>query len=346
MDVSVTESAYELELLAELEHKYQQHLNARSLAQVGFAGKSLDVRALELGNPNARVPTVLFVGGVHGVERIGSQVILALLGSLLTRCSWDKHLQLMLTQIRLAFVPVLNPIGLIRGTRANGNGVDLMRNAPIDARGSVTLMVGGQRLSRHLPWYRGRSNQLEAETRAIIDYSNDLMARGSSLIVLDAHSGFGLVDHIWFPFACKDTPFARLGEVYHLKQLFEMSYPHHCHYHIAPQSCFYRTHGDIWDYLVSGNPKVPFLPLTLEMGSWAWVKKNPRQLLRFSGYFNPQKQHRLQRILRRHFTLMQFLLDVGYAQVLEQLPELHRHHLDYQARNFWYPQAAEKPSHD
>jgi hypothetical protein len=44
------------------------------------------------------------------------------------------------------------------------------------------------------------------------------------------------------------------------------------------------------------------------MGSWNWVKKNPIQLLSFLGAFNPVKQHRMQRTLRRHLPLFDFLV--------------------------------------
>ena len=59
--------------------------------------------------------------------------------------------------------------------------------------------------------------------------------------------------------------------------------------------------------LQSGNNHV-FLPFTLEMGSWLWVKKNPRQLFTWFGHFNPILPHRLTRVLRRHLTLFDFLL--------------------------------------
>ncbi|HTF83780.1 MAG TPA: zinc carboxypeptidase, partial [Cellvibrio sp.] len=43
-------------------------------------------------------------------------------------------------------------------------------------------------------------------------------------------------------------------------------------------------------------------------GSWAWVKKRPRQLLNFAGLFNPQMKHRHARVLRRHILLLDFML--------------------------------------
>ena len=51
-----------------------------------------------------------------------------------------------------------------------------------------------------------------------------------------------------------------------------------------------------------------FLPLTLEMGSWTWVKKNPRQAFSLLGIFNPLIEHRQQRVLRRHLPLLEFLV--------------------------------------
>jgi len=44
------------------------------------------------------------------------------------------------------------------------------------------------------------------------------------------------------------------------------------------------------------------------MGSWLWVKKNPRHLFRYHGLFNPVLPHRHQRILRRHLVLFDFLM--------------------------------------
>jgi hypothetical protein len=44
------------------------------------------------------------------------------------------------------------------------------------------------------------------------------------------------------------------------------------------------------------------------MGSWNWVRKNPLQFLSAAGSFNPVKDHRLKRTLRRHNTFFEFLI--------------------------------------
>jgi hypothetical protein len=94
--------------------------------------------------------------------------------------------------------------------------------------------------------------------------------------------------------------FPHLPEVHALKELFEQTYPTH-NYVIEPQSRQYLAHGDLWDHFYpacahadGGGAERVFLPLTLEMGSWLWVKKNPRQLSSpGQGLFNPRPGHRL-----------------------------------------------------
>ena len=42
----------------------------------------------------------------------------------------------------------------------------------------------------------------------------------------------------------------------------------------------------LWDYFYyqsRAQNQAHFLPLTLEMGSWRWVKKSPRQLFNMAG---------------------------------------------------------------
>ena len=56
------------------------------------------------------------------------------------------------------------------------------------------------------------------------------------------------------------------------------------------------------------NKNATFLPLTLEMGSWTWVRKNPWQIFSKHGAFNPIKEHRIKRTYRRHHVLFDFLL--------------------------------------
>src|SRR3990167_4463037 len=288
------------------------HLQARVVCEVSVAaGHRFPVHAITLGTADPQAPTVGFFGGVHGLERIGAQVVIAFLQHVVMRLRWDQTLTRLLEQVRLVFMPIVNPGGMWSATRANPRGVDLMRNAPVEAREKGPYMLGGQRLSAGLPWYRGRlGDPLEAESQAVCDLvHSELLSRPFS-IALDCHSGFGISDRLWFPFAHTREPIHHLAEVHALKAIFEQAHSHHP-YIIEPQSAQYLTHGDLWDHLYmqasTAHPERTFLPLTLEMGSWLWIKKNPRQLFSRRGIFNPLIGHRQQRVLRRHLALLDFL---------------------------------------
>ena len=105
----------------------------------------------------------------------------------------------------------------------------------------------------------------------------------------------------------------RIGSVMALKLIWEQAYPNHT-YRFEPQSAHYLTHGDLWDYFykqVNRTSEGVFLPLTLEMGSWRWIRKRPRQLFRLEGFFNPLVPHRHQRVLRSHMPWIDFLLNAA-----------------------------------
>ncbi|HUP06723.1 MAG TPA: M14 family zinc carboxypeptidase, partial [Caldimonas sp.] len=238
--------------------------------------------------------------------------------SLVRRLAWDATLHQQLERVRLVFMPLVNPSGLLRGTRANANGVDLMRNAPLDADQPVLWLAGGQRISAALPWYRGRAGApMETESRALCELvERELLARPFS-IALDCHSGFGAVDRIWFPYAHTRRPIDHLAEVHALGAVFEATHAHH-RYVIEPQSGQYLAHGDLWDHLYEqarARQGPVFLPLTLELGSWIWVKKNPRQLFTRQGIFNPLVEHREHRVLRRHLAWFDFLTRAAASHV-------------------------------
>ncbi len=286
-------------------------LDVRIVRHVAMSdGEQLPVYAIALGNPDPSVPIVGYFGGVHGLERIGAEVVIAYLQSLVMRLQWDSTLHQQLESVRLVFMPIVNPGGMALGTRANPHGVDLMRNAPVQAKEPVPFMVGGQRFSASLPWYRGVLNApMEVENQAICEViEREFLPRAFSLCV-DCHSGFGTRDRLWFPFAHKREPMAHLAELQALKNIFVQSNSYH-RYVVEPQSLQYLAHGDLWDHLYLeslAKPERIFLPLTLEMGSWLWVKKNPRQLFSRHGIFNPLIEHRQQRVLRQHQSLLDFL---------------------------------------
>jgi hypothetical protein len=316
------------------------HLDVRRVCEVDADDRRFPVYALSLGNPSREVPAVGFFGGIHGLERIGTQIVLVFLESLLARLRWDSVLHRQLESVRLVFMPLVNPVGMLRGTRCNGGGVDLMRNAPVEARERAPFLLGGQRISNALPWFRGRLGApMEAESQAVCSVVTDELLSRDFSIALDCHSGFGLRDRIWFPFAHTVKPIHHLPEVHVLQDLFNQTYPHH-NYVFEPQSRQYLAHGDLWDHLYlqsSAAEQRVFLPFTLEMGSWLWVKKSPRQMLSRRGFFNPLPIHRLQRVLRRHLLWLDFLTRAGAGCRLWLPHDAERvaHHEQAIARWYW-----------
>jgi hypothetical protein len=282
----------------------------RVVCEVQVGGLTLPVHAVALGNPDPRVPAIGLFGGVHGLERIGAEVVIAYLGSLVRRLRWDLLLQRQLEGLRLVFMPLVNPGGLARGTRANPAGVDLMRNAPVDCvEPNVPLLLGGQRWSASLPWYRGAAGApMQPEAQALCEVVERELLSHEVALSVDCHSGFGLADRLWFPYAHTLKPVPHLAELHALARLLDETLVHHP-YVFEPQSRQYLAHGDLWDhlYLQALQRDRLLLPLTLEMGSWLWVKKNPRQLFRRHGLFNPLIGHRQQRVLRRHVQLLDFM---------------------------------------
>jgi len=328
--------------LLKLERLMRQHpewLQVKLEQQLEWRGRDFPIYSISLGNPDTDLPVVLLTGGVHGVERIGSQVLIAWLQTLLTRLDWDESLRTLLQRLHLVLVPLVNPVGMFCNSRCNGNGVDLNRNAPVEAEAEVPWLGGGHRLGPWLPWYRGSVGApMEVENVVLERLVRRQVLNHPLALVLDLHSGFGMRDRLWLPYANCREPIDNIANYFAFKMLWERTYPHH-DYLIEPQSLNYLSHGDLWDYFylqAQAGGHCNFMPLTLEMGSWAWVKKRPRQLLNFAGLFNPQLHHRHARVLRRHLLLLDFFLAAA-VNAGAWLPDAkQRAVMEQSAHNLWF----------
>jgi hypothetical protein len=252
------------------------------------------------------------------LESIGSNIIISYLQKIIEQLKWDQFFPQIFQRFNLYVIPILNPVGMVNDTRSNGRGVDLMRNAPLDSEHRVYPFVGGHRLSPLLPWYRGREQApMELEAQVLMNFMQGILRQSELTLSLDVHSGFGARDFLWYPFAHDNYPFPLETEVENIKDLLDRTLPQHV-YHICSQAQQYKTHGDLWDFIYDRHEDLnsfkdtahPFIPLTLELGSWLWIKKNPLQVFMRRGLFHPIKMHRYNRIMRRHFTLFDFLLSI------------------------------------
>ncbi|MEM6961768.1 MAG: M14 family zinc carboxypeptidase, partial [Myxococcota bacterium] len=145
----------ELELYETILGRLGSRARVEVMDRVRYRGEELPLYGTVLGSSDPNVPTFGLVGGVHGLERIGSRVVLAWMHTLSELLDWDDLVVQALECTRLVFAPIVNPWGLLLRKRSNVSGVDLMRNAPPHDQGRGSLLVGGQRISPRLPWYMG-----------------------------------------------------------------------------------------------------------------------------------------------------------------------------------------------
>lgn len=329
----------ELEHIETYAERYDE-LSLKTLTYIKHGQHEFPVQMLSLGTDKPSAPCLVLTGAIHGVERIGSQIILSFLKSLLRRVEWDLQLKETLNNIKIISIPVVNPWGVALKNRSNHRGVDLMRNAPVHSTNPRYQLYAGQSISSKLPWFRGNPIEMEQELTAVSTSILNLAKKSTATIVLDLHSGFGTRDRLWFPFAHHKQPPNNLHEFYLLYSVFRKSYPHYKLYQFEPQWHQYTTHGDFWDWMHLEHYKEstsPFVPLTLELGSWLWVKKNPMQLLSFSQLFHPTKPHRIKRVERRHSTLLSYLMQVLSNDLLINITDIQQEKLTRKATNLWYP---------
>jgi len=363
----------ELAELFEVLRLFGDRATAQVITTVHHSGIEFPILSVVVGSRRPEAPTLALIGGVHGLERIGARVVLAGMHTFAQFLTWDRILHAALEDARLVCLPLVNPVGMWLRRRSNGNCVDLMRNAPVQVGTRGTPLIGGQGLSRRLPWYFGDPENMEVEARALCTFVREWVFPARASIALDVHSGFGSIDRIWFPYAHSCRPFPAIAEAYALKSLLDDTLPNHV-YAMEPVAQSYRVRGDLWDLLFDehqarghaqdscpgpgstpgpqsdsgpGGPlgKValqsptgaPFLPLTLELGSWLWIRKNPRQIFDLLGGFNPIRPHRLRRTLRRHLPLIQFLLRaVAGSDSWSRFGDRQRRQLESEALRLWF----------
>jgi len=162
-----------------------------------------------------------------------------------------------------------------QSTRCNPQGVDLMRNAPIEATDRVPFLLGGHRISPYLPWYRGQQGlRWSAKSALCRTVQEELLARSFSIAV-DCHSGFGSRDRVWFPYAHSVNPIANLADILTLEELFQQIYPNN-KYLFEPQACNI-AHMVTYGLPLSASTtrqNQNLFAFDAGNGSWLWVKKN------------------------------------------------------------------------
>ena len=156
----------ELEQLERIIEQLGDRAQTEVIERIQYQDHEFPIHCITLGSTRPDVPVLAFFGGVHGLEKIGSEVILSYMQTISQLLDWDEEFLARLEKSRLVFVPIVNPVGVYLGTRCNGNGVDLMRNSPVEGVGA-TRIYSGHRITPRLPWYRGDESKMEKEAQAL-----------------------------------------------------------------------------------------------------------------------------------------------------------------------------------
>ncbi len=293
--------------------KIKPFAQIKTLSEVKYKGETFPIYGIVIGSKEKTCPSFGLFGGVHGLEKIGSRLIINYLDYLADQLTWNPKTKEQYDSNRLVCIPIVNPVGMYLGRRSNGNGVDIIRNGPtLAGTEKGKILVSGHRQGPWLPWFRGfDEGVLELETETLIQFVKEELFSCDVSQSLDIHSGFGWVDRLWYPYSKTTEKFPYFYQAMNMKGLIDKSVPYHM-YKIEAQSDSYTINGDPWDYLLDYhynefNNKKVYIPWTMEIGSWIWVKKNPRQIFNLNGIFNPIKPHRFKRVMRRHRYLLDFM---------------------------------------
>ncbi len=87
-------------------------------------------------------PEFKYVSTMHGNEPLGTEMCLYFIDMLLTGYGTDQRITNLVDSTAIWTVPLMNPDGLERNTRANANGIDLNRNFPLLTDSSLNTFTG------------------------------------------------------------------------------------------------------------------------------------------------------------------------------------------------------------
>ena len=271
-----------------------EHPDIVTLETIGESCEHRPISAVRVSGTGGNVPKALFVGGIHGNEKVGVYAVLRLLDVLVLGYRNDPQVRSLIDYREAWLVPLVNPDGYVRSRRRNATGVDLNRNfeTAFDRRGLLNRW-------RAWPFYSGPFSYSEPETRAL----QSLIRRIDFAVALSFHSFGGL---ICFPYAHSGRRaghFALLktvAEEMRRRQPFEQ-------YALRQLSWLYSPRGSLEDEMYERRGTAAFL---IEIMKYERTLAKPAVWLKPFYWFNPTETE-LPRHLENNIGPSLYLLEVA-----------------------------------
>ncbi|HEY4804330.1 MAG TPA: M14 family zinc carboxypeptidase, partial [Paraburkholderia sp.] len=106
------DSFAEYEDLKEILDAGARWFDIHSAGEIEVRGRTFSLYVAAIGSRDPAAPAIGFFGGIHGLERIGSQLVLDYMRALVGRLAWDELLMQQLESVRIVFAPIFNPGGM------------------------------------------------------------------------------------------------------------------------------------------------------------------------------------------------------------------------------------------
>lgn len=250
-----------------------EHSDIVTLEMIGESWERRPIQAVRISGAGGSVPKVLFVGGIHGNEKVGVYAVLRLIEKLALQYRTDPKVTGLVDHREAWLVPVVNPDGYARSRRRNARGVDLNRNfeTAFDRRSFLNKW-------RKWPFYAGPFPYSEPETQALWD----LIQRIDFAAVLSFHSFGGIIG---FPYghskrrASASAMLKAVAEEMRRKQPLE-------EYAVRQLSWLYSQRGCLEDEVYEKRGTAAFL---IEIMRFRRPLSKPTIWLRPFYWFNPQE---------------------------------------------------------
>lgn len=148
-------------LLSDYALKFPKKTHLYSIGK-STLGHNLWVLALSDTNPSIHIPLrpeVKLIANIHGNEVIGKEILLKFINYILTNHTEDSNLDFIMRNMRVHYLPLMNPDGLLISSENDCSGVaGRYNNAGFD-------------LNRNFPdlFYKSSQN-LQPETKAILNW--------------------------------------------------------------------------------------------------------------------------------------------------------------------------------